>query len=180
VPYRRPLSSDALRRKVLGFPTSTGDGFSLLLRRNYQQEDDYNKDYNENDNKDPDEDIKDDQYDRINKDELEDLSKDAEEDNPNQHQEQNPNQHREQDEIKNKEQNEQESKDEGTAVISELESDSHTSEVRKSTRMSRPVERLEPNMTGKLYIQNNKRKKRVSFAADKEVRQLEYCHNLVA
>jgi hypothetical protein len=35
VPYRRPLSSDALRRKVLGFPTSTGDGFSLLLRRNY-------------------------------------------------------------------------------------------------------------------------------------------------
>jgi two-component sensor histidine kinase len=41
------------------------------------------------------------------------------------------------------------------------------------------VEQLKPNMTGKLYIQNNKRKKRVSFAKDK-LRQLEYCHNLVA
>jgi hypothetical protein len=41
------------------------------------------------------------------------------------------------------------------------------------------VERLEPNMTGKLYIQNDKRKKRVSFAKDK-MRQLEYCRNLVA
>jgi hypothetical protein len=41
------------------------------------------------------------------------------------------------------------------------------------------VERLEPNMTGKSYIQNNRRKKRVSFAKD-ELRQLEYCHNLVA
>jgi hypothetical protein len=34
-------------------------------------------------------------------------------------------------------------------------------------------------MTGKSYIQNDKRKKRVSFAED-ELRQLEYCHNLVA
>jgi hypothetical protein len=34
-------------------------------------------------------------------------------------------------------------------------------------------------MTGKLYSQNDKRKKRVSFAKDK-LRQLEYCHNLVA
>jgi hypothetical protein len=34
-------------------------------------------------------------------------------------------------------------------------------------------------MTGKLYIQNDKRKKRVSFAKDK-LRQLEHCHNLVA
>jgi hypothetical protein len=34
-------------------------------------------------------------------------------------------------------------------------------------------------MTGKSYIQNDKRKKRVSFAKDK-LRQLEYCHNLVA
>jgi hypothetical protein len=41
------------------------------------------------------------------------------------------------------------------------------------------VERLGPNMTGKRYIQNTKRKKRVSFAEDK-LRQLEYCHNLVA
>jgi hypothetical protein len=41
------------------------------------------------------------------------------------------------------------------------------------------VERLKPNMTGKSYIQNNKTKKRVSFAED-ELRQLENCHNLVA
>jgi hypothetical protein len=76
-------------------------------------------------------------------------------------------------------QNEQESEDEGTAVISKPESDSQTSEVRRSTRTSRPVEQLEPNMTGKPYIQNNKRRKKVSFAKDK-LRQLEYCHNLVA
>jgi hypothetical protein len=41
------------------------------------------------------------------------------------------------------------------------------------------VERLKPNMSGKLYIQNDKKKRRVSFAEDK-LRQLEYCHNLVA
>jgi hypothetical protein len=34
-------------------------------------------------------------------------------------------------------------------------------------------------MSGKLYIQNNKKKRRVSFAKF-ELRQLEYCHNLVA
>jgi hypothetical protein len=136
-----------------------------------EQEDDYNEDYDENDNDDPDEEIDDDQYDRIDKDELEDLSKDAKEDNPNQH--------REQDEIENEEQKEQESEDEGTAIISKPESDSQTSKVKRSTRTSRPVERLEPNMTGKSYIQNDKRKKRVSFAED-ELRQLEYCHNLAA
>jgi hypothetical protein len=41
------------------------------------------------------------------------------------------------------------------------------------------VERLKPDMSGKLYMQNNKNKRRVSFAEDK-LRQLEYCHNLVA
>jgi hypothetical protein len=136
-----------------------------------QQEDDYDEDYDENDSVDPDEDIHNDQYDRIDKDELEDLSEDAKEDNPNQH--------REQDEIENEEQNKQESKDEGTAIISKPESDSQTSKARRSTRTSRPVEQLEPNMTGKSCIQNDKRKKRVSFAKD-ELRQLEYCHNLEA
>jgi hypothetical protein len=34
-------------------------------------------------------------------------------------------------------------------------------------------------MSGKSYIQNNKKKRRVSFAEDK-LRQLEYCNNLVA
>jgi hypothetical protein len=140
--------------------------------KNFQQEDDYDKDYDEEDNKDPDEDIEDDQYDQIDEDELEDLNKDArDKDNPNQHWEQN--------EIENKEQNKQESEDEGTAVISKPESDSQTSEVRRSTRTSQPVEQLKPSMSGKWYIQNNKKKKRVSFAEDK-LRQLEYCHNLVA
>jgi hypothetical protein len=137
---------------------------------NIQQEDDNHEAYNEEDNEDPDEDIEDDQYDRINKDELEDLNEDARE-------EDNPNQHQEQDEIEHDNQDEEESEDEGTAVISEPESDSQTSEVRRSTRTSRPVERLEPNMSGKLYMQNDKKKKRVSFAEDK-MRQLEYCHNL--
>jgi hypothetical protein len=41
------------------------------------------------------------------------------------------------------------------------------------------VEQLEPNMSGKLYMQNNKKKRRVSLAEDK-LRQLENCHNLVA
>jgi hypothetical protein len=139
---------------------------------NIQQEDDYDKDYNEEDNKDPDEDIEDDQYNRIDEDELEDLNEDTREKD-------NPNQHCEQDEIKNNDQNEQESKDNRTAVISEPESDSQTSEVRRSTRLSQPVKRLEPSMRGKLYVQNHKKKRRVLFAEDK-LRQLEYCHNLVA
>jgi hypothetical protein len=41
------------------------------------------------------------------------------------------------------------------------------------------VERLKPNMSGKSYMQNDKKKRRVSFA-ENELRQLEYCHNLVA
>jgi hypothetical protein len=126
---------------------------------NIQQEDDYDKDYNEEDNEDPDEDIEDDQYDQINEDELEDLNEDARD-------EDNPNQHHKQDKIENKEQNEQESEDAGTAIVSKPESDSQTSEVRRSTRMSGPVEQLEPNMSGKLYIQNDRRRKRVSFAED--------------
>jgi hypothetical protein len=138
---------------------------------NIQQEDDFDEDYDENNNDDPDEDIDNNQYNQIDKDKLDDLSKDAKKDNPNQH--------REQDEIENEEENKEENKDEGTAIISKPESDSQTSEVRRSTRTSRPVERLKPNMTGKSYIQNNKRKKRVLFTKD-ELRQLEYCHNLVA
>jgi hypothetical protein len=137
---------------------------------NIQQEDDYNKAYDKEDNEDPDEDIEVDQYNQIDKDELEDLNEDAiDEDNPNQHQEQV--------EIEHGNQDKEESKDEGTAVISKPESDSQTSEVRRSTGRSRPVEQLKPNMSGKLYIQNNKKKRRVAFTEDK-MRQLEYCHNL--
>jgi hypothetical protein len=103
---------------------------------------------------------------------LEDLNEDARE-------EDNPNQHRDQDEIEHDAQDKEESKDKGTAVISEPEPDSQTSEVRRSTRTSQPVARLEPNMSGKLYMKNNKKKRKVSFTKD-ELRQLDYCHNLVA
>jgi hypothetical protein len=143
-----------------------------IMMKTSNKEDDYDKDYDEEDNKDPDEEIEDDQYDRIDEDELEDLNKDARE-------EDNPNQHCKQDKIESDDQNEQESKDNGTAIISEPESDSQTSEVRRSTRTSRPVERLKPSMSGKLYVQNDKTKRRLSFAED-ELRPLEYCHNLVA
>jgi hypothetical protein len=34
-------------------------------------------------------------------------------------------------------------------------------------------------MSGKLFIQDDKKKRKVSFAKD-EMRQLEYCHNLVS
>jgi hypothetical protein len=139
---------------------------------NIQQEDDNDKAYDKEDNEDPDEDIEDDQYNQIDKDELEDLNEDARE-------EDNPNQHQEQDKIEHDNQDKEESKDEGTAIISKPELDSQTSEVRRSTRTSRPVEKLKPNMSGKLYVQNHKKKRRVSFAEDK-LRQLEYCHNLVA
>jgi hypothetical protein len=139
---------------------------------NIQQEDDDNEAYNKEDHEDPDEDIKDDQYNRINTDELEDLNEDARE-------EDSPNQHQEQDEIEHDNQDEEESEDNRTAVISKPKSNSQTSEVRRSTRTSQPVERLKPNMSSKLYMQNNKKKRRVSFAEDK-LRQLEYCHNLVA
>jgi hypothetical protein len=86
---------------------------------NIQQEDDYDKDYDKEDNEDPDEDMEDNQYDQIHEDELEDLNKDARE-------EDNPNQHQEQDKIEHDAQDDKESEDEGTAVISELESDSQT------------------------------------------------------
>jgi two-component sensor histidine kinase len=47
-------------------------------------------------------------------------------------------------------------------------------------RESQPVWRLEPNMSGKAYVQNNKKTiKKVVFAEDK-LKQLEYCHNLVS
>jgi hypothetical protein len=101
------------------------------------------------------------------------LNKDARE-------EDNPNQHQEQDKIKHDNQDKEEREDEGKAMISKLESDSQTSEVRRSTRTSRPVEQLKPNMSSKLYMQNDKKKRRVLSFTEDELRQLEYCHNLVA
>jgi hypothetical protein len=46
-------------------------------------------------------------------------------------------------------------------------------------RTSQPVSQLEPNMSGKPYMQNNKKKRKVSFVEAK-LRQLEHSHNLVA
>jgi hypothetical protein len=58
--------------------------------------------------------------------------------------------------------------------------ESQGSNLRRSARESQPVSRLEPNMSGKLYLQkDDKTKKRVMFAEDK-LKQLEYCHNLVS
>jgi hypothetical protein len=58
--------------------------------------------------------------------------------------------------------------------------DSQGIELRSSARESRPVSRLEPNMSGKSYLQNDKKtKKEVVFAEDKS-KQLECCHNLVS
>jgi hypothetical protein len=115
--------------------------------------------------------IDEDKDDQIDDDELEDLNEDARQDD-------NPNQQLEQDEVVYNNQAKDDNEDKGTAVISEQESDSRGSKLRSSTRTSRPVSRLEPNMSGKLYMQDDKKKRIVSFAEDK-LRQLEYCHNLV-
>jgi hypothetical protein len=48
--------------------------------------------------------------------------------------------------------------------------------TRRSTRETRPIEQLEPTMSGKLYMQQEKKK--VIFKSDVDM-QLEYCHNLV-
>jgi hypothetical protein len=42
------------------------------------------------------------------------------------------------------------------------------------------LSRLKPNISGKLYLQGDKKmKKKVVFTED-DLRKLEYCHNLVA
>jgi hypothetical protein len=140
---------------------------------NIQQEPQDDKAYEDDENEDPEEDENiDNQYDQINEEALEDLVEDEREQT-------NPNQHRE-DERQGEDEDEPESEDDGNAVISEQEMDSQGSELRRSTRESRPVSRLEPNMSGKLYLKNDKRiLKKVVFAED-ELRQLEYCHNLVS
>jgi hypothetical protein len=81
----------------------------------------------------------------------------------------NPNQHREDEGQGNDEYGEEEeqSDDNANAVISQQETNSQGSELRQSARESRPVPRLKPNMSGKLYVQNNKKTiKKVVFAED--------------
>jgi hypothetical protein len=69
--------------------------------------------------------------------------------------------------------------DKETAVISKQETDLQGSALRRSTRESQPVSRLKPSVSGKLYAQDDKKKRKVAFAEDK-MRQLDYCHNLVS
>jgi hypothetical protein len=143
---------------------------------NIPQDADDNEAYDDNENKEPEDDENiNDEYDQINKDELEDLIEDKrEQTNPNQHLEDE-----EQGEDK-AEGEEEEPEDDRTAVISKQETELQGSELRRSARESRPVSRLEPNMSGKLYLQkDDKTKKKVMFTED-ELKQLEYCHNLVS
>jgi hypothetical protein len=138
---------------------------------NIQQDAEDDEAYEDNENKDPEDDENiDDKYNRIDK--VEDK---REQNNPNQHPE---DEEQGKDEAKGEE---EEPEDGGTAVVSEQETESQGSELRRrSARVSRPMSRLEPSMSGKLYLQNNKKtKKKVMFAED-EMRQLEYCHNLVS
>ena len=139
----------------------------------YEEEDQDDQDDDEEyvaQEEDPEDDEDDDQnYDRIDEEEIEDLMEEVQEDlNPNQHGEEDENEEQEGDE---------------TARISEedTEAESQGSETRRSTRTSRPVSRLEPTMSGQSYLQKgtNKVKKHVTFAED-ELRQLEYCHNLIS
>jgi hypothetical protein len=145
---------------------------------NIQQDTEDNKAYDDDENEDPEEaENIDNKYDWIDKDELEDLIEDERE-------QANPNQHRE-DEGQGKdeavgEEEEEEQEEDGSAIISKQETDLQGSKLRRSARESVPVSRLKPNMSGKLYLQNDKKtKKKVVFAED-ELKQLEYCHNLVS
>jgi hypothetical protein len=132
--------------------------------------------YDDNENKDPEDDKNiGDEYNQIDEDELEDLIEDKREQT-------NPNQHLEDEEQGEDEADgeEEEPEDDGTAVISEQETESQGSKLRRSARESRPLSRLEPNMSGKSYLQkDNKTKKKVMFAED-DLKQLEYYHNLVS
>jgi hypothetical protein len=65
---------------------------------------------------------------------------------------------------------EEETKEDDTEDVIEQES------TRRSTREIKPIERLEPSMSGKSYAQ----RKKVTFETDITSIQLEYCHNLIA
>jgi hypothetical protein len=94
----------------------------------------------------------------------------------------NPNQHLEDEEQgeDKAEGEEEEREDDGTAIIYEQETELQGSKLGRSARESRPLSRLKPNMSGESYLQkDDKTKKKVMFAED-ELKQLEYCHNLVS
>ena len=108
------------------------------------------------------------EYDNIDPEEVDDINREANEnDNPNVH-------------HQNDNDNEPEHPDlvDDTNLVSDAEDEASTAteSTRRSTRETRPIERLEPKMTGKSYAQQEKK---VTFKDDENV-QLEYCHNLVS
>ena len=109
-------------------------------------------------------------HEQIDPDEIDDIIQDE-------RQNVNPNEH-ETDNNANKQENQPEQQQAAdTAVISDAEDNESqaTESTRRSTRETRPIQRLEPSMSGKLYMQQ---RKKVTFQGDVDV-QLEYCHNLV-
>ena len=59
----------------------------------------------------------------------------------------------------------------------EQEEELMRSEPRRLTRRTSPVMRLEPNMTGKSYLQESMQAKGSNGS---DIREIEYCHNLIA
>jgi hypothetical protein len=109
------------------------------------------------------------EYDHIDPEEVDDLNQDIEEHyNPNVHQQNN-----------NKEVAQPDNPEQipDAMIVSDAEDENSTAteSTRRSTRETKPIERLEPAMTGKPYAQQ---KIQVTFKADEEG-HLEYCHNLV-
>jgi hypothetical protein len=109
------------------------------------------------------------EYDHIDPEEVDDLNQDiAEHYNPNVHQ-QNGNE-----EVAQPD-NPEQLPDAMIVSDAEDENSTATESTRRSTGETKPIERLEPAMTGKPYAQQ---KRQVTFKADEEG-HLEYCHNLV-
>ena len=110
----------------------------------------------------------------IDPDELDDLIADEREHT-------NPNMHQPDDDENEGVPEAQDEEQDDTIVVSEqdTESDSQASELRRSTRATRPVERLEPRLSGQSYAQASILRKKISFETD-VMKQLEYCHNIIA
>jgi hypothetical protein len=136
---------------------------------NIQQDKDDNEAYDDDGNEDPkdkdEQNINKAKYNQIDEDKLQNLFEDTRKDD-------NHNQHLQEDEVDGNKEAKEDNEDEGTAMILEQESDLQGRKLRRSTSKSQPVLGLKPSM------QDNKKKRIVSFAKDK-LRQLEYCHNLV-
>jgi hypothetical protein len=98
-----------------------------------------------------------DQLENIDPEEIEDIIRDARgETNPNMHV---PNNNTNEEQLEN--------------PVAQQEAPAEP--TRRSTRESRPIERLEPKMSGKSYMQEQKK---VTFESDADL-ELEYHHNLI-